>query len=615
MKEKNQNSAKKDQKSAGFRSALYIQIPKLDDKLKELTEGVENLKLNSNFITPTLTPRTSDPKTFEFLKDCISSDLLRRLEESSPIKCNTPVLQRRISDIFLVNCNKEEKEVQILSNENKKKNDESENTSKNQSPEVNFDENTLDLKKFTHSKKNFLPKFSTIENPNFSPSFFNKNENQEHPAIPLNMNLIKCDSPKFKSIKYADSNSSPIYNYYNDTSEYFSQFFSGDYNNFNKVEKKKNSIHNQTLVENIDNSEIMSDNSNYFQYYNFNSREENNSNFNHDLNNQNNFDFNFTNKVQNKIINNSLEKYNNTSYGIENDHNMKFQKFNKLPLKENSINNVYLQENQNKFQNNEKCLENFYKNMNGVEYNINELEKNMEAGHVENDQSPSDLIEKAPNEKFLKSNHNQNPLNRENQNKNFFYKITHNKNDEYPSQAFSFDNNIKNYETINQNGNFYNHENINDNQFCNPNFLNNINFSFGNKDNPFFNDHYNMNGNFNCEDSNLMNNSNKLNNMKINNMNFEFNENNDQFKNQFWQKNFGKNKAVNIEKMNGIPNLNKPIKKVNNNIVNPNNNYSSKFDPEEYIVEMFGKRGWICQACNNFNYESNNYIIHKIFFL
>lgn len=242
MKENLQNSAKKDQKSVGFRTALYIQIPKLDDKLKELTEGAENLKLNSNFITPTITPRTSDPKTFEFLKDCISSDLLRRLEESSPIKCSTPVLQRRISELFLVNCDQDENEAQILSDEKKEKNVESEKTSKNQSPEVNFDEKTLNLKKFTHSKKNFLPKFSTIENPNFSPSFFKKNEDLVHPAIPLNINLNKCDSPKFKSIKYADSTSSPIYNYYNDTSEYFSQFFSGDYNKFNKIEKTKNTF-------------------------------------------------------------------------------------------------------------------------------------------------------------------------------------------------------------------------------------------------------------------------------------------------------------------------------------------------------------------------------------
>ena len=29
-------------------------------------------------------------------------------------------------------------------------------------------------------------------------------------------------------------------------------------------------------------------------------------------------------------------------------------------------------------------------------------------------------------------------------------------------------------------------------------------------------------------------------------------------------------------------------------------------DEDEYIIEMFGRRGWICEECNNFNYESRN---------
>lgn len=26
----------------------------------------------------------------------------------------------------------------------------------------------------------------------------------------------------------------------------------------------------------------------------------------------------------------------------------------------------------------------------------------------------------------------------------------------------------------------------------------------------------------------------------------------------------------------------------------------------EYLVEMFGRKGWICKLCNNFNYETRN---------
>ncbi len=30
------------------------------------------------------------------------------------------------------------------------------------------------------------------------------------------------------------------------------------------------------------------------------------------------------------------------------------------------------------------------------------------------------------------------------------------------------------------------------------------------------------------------------------------------------------------------------------------------FNPEDYIFVKFGKRGWECQKCNNFNFESKN---------
>lgn len=294
---------------------------------------------------------------------------------------------------------------------------------------------------------------------------------------------------------------------------------------------------------------------------------------------------------------------------MEYDHNLKFQIFNKLPLKENFIKNENLQENQNKIRNIGKSLDNFNYNMNQEGYNIKESEKIMEIGFGEHKLSHPYLIEESPNEKFLNLNPNQNQMNQENQNNNFFNKIILHNDDEYPTQTISFNNNIKNFEMINQNGNFLNYNNINENECYNPHFSNNINFSFGNKNMQFFKGTNNINGSFNVEDPNILNND-EINNMQLNIQNLDFNNNNDQVKNQFWQKNFGKNKAVNIEKINNaIPNLNSQIKKANNCMFNQNNNHSSKFDPEDYIVEMFGKRGWICQACNNFNYESIPYLI------
>jgi len=37
------------------------------------------------------------------------------------------------------------------------------------------------------------------------------------------------------------------------------------------------------------------------------------------------------------------------------------------------------------------------------------------------------------------------------------------------------------------------------------------------------------------------------------------------------------------------------------------NNISEKnMEKVEYLVEMFGRKGWICKLCNNFNYETRN---------
>jgi len=50
----------------------------------------------------------------------------------------------------------------------------------------------------------------------------------------------------------------------------------------------------------------------------------------------------------------------------------------------------------------------------------------------------------------------------------------------------------------------------------------------------------------------------------------------------------------------------------NNNIINTKKKYAKTNDSNKYIkkvidnytIEMFGKRGWICEFCNNFNYET-----------
>ena len=67
----------------------------------------------------------------------------------------------------------------------------------------------------------------------------------------------------------------------------------------------------------------------------------------------------------------------------------------------------------------------------------------------------------------------------------------------------------------------------------------------------------------------------------------------------------------NISKSNISKNLNNINQNINmnaNNKITPkakkNKKKKKKKIDDEYTVEMFGRRGWICEGCNNFNYES-----------
>lgn len=39
---------------------------------------------------------------------------------------------------------------------------------------------------------------------------------------------------------------------------------------------------------------------------------------------------------------------------------------------------------------------------------------------------------------------------------------------------------------------------------------------------------------------------------------------------------------------------------------NPINNYNNNINQVPYQVEMFGRKGWLCHVCNNFNYDTRN---------
>ena len=111
----------------------------------------------------------------------------------------------------------------------------------------------------------------------------------------------------------------------------------------------------------------------------------------------------------------------------------------------------------------------------------------------------------------------------------------------------------------------------------------------------------------------LNNNDKESNNLLINN---SLNSLGDKFPLNFSNVNLEKNIFFNnndINKiLNGITNNNDKNLTENKNHDDmvpkkKNKKKKKKKVDEEYIFEMFGRRGWICEGCNNFNYESRKF--------
>ena len=88
----------------------------------------------------------------------------------------------------------------------------------------------------------------------------------------------------------------------------------------------------------------------------------------------------------------------------------------------------------------------------------------------------------------------------------------------------------------------------------------------------------------------------------------KMNQNNNFYQNKFIQnQNFPFQNFNNINN-NTFQNINKneqnEIKKKNNKIKLDKN--GKPYKEEDYIIEMFGRVGWICEQCNNFNYDTRN---------
>ena len=146
--------------------------------------------------------------------------------------------------------------------------------------------------------------------------------------------------------------------------------------------------------------------------------------------------------------------------------------------------------------------------------------------------------------------------------------------------------NIENININNYNNNQYNFFDSNNNNIY-PNLVSQNLINFNNEQNLFL-------PNFQLINNNTFN--------SINNFNQGQNINNWMINNQIIQIN--QNISNNI---NNNMNINNNINNNKNNVKHKKKKTKKKLKPyDDYTLEMFGRRGWICEECNNFNYESRN---------
>ena len=158
---------------------------------------------------------------------------------------------------------------------------------------------------------------------------------------------------------------------------------------------------------------------------------------------------------------------------------------------------------------------------------------------------------------------------------------------------------INNSMNINDSNNTFNYSNNlfenNNNNFSNIGFIDFINPQnyFNNQEKELQQMNYN---NQNITRGNNFNN----NQLYFTNINNNYNNNNN-YMNQINQFNYNQIQ----QQSNDIPFSDYQNKFNNNNELSQNEAKKTKKKMiDEYTIEMFGRRGWICELCNNFNYET-----------
>jgi hypothetical protein len=244
------NSSGKIKDTYGFRSALFIDVP--DYELKSINEGIENMKLN--YLNEQITPSTP-LMTGDRFKNCLPEDLFKRLEESSPVKSRMSG-PHKMSDFGIISCKEVDEDSQL--------NEEGE---KGESKEQ-----ILNLQNFSKTK-NFKLKTQLITKADeYEEDFF---KSESFPQYNNNIPFSPMGLDKFKALK---KDSSPLYNYYDGTTEYLSQSFLNEYGKsedgqFNYMRKNENNpdymSYNAMYTSNQKQQNFMENNMYFNQQRNF----------------------------------------------------------------------------------------------------------------------------------------------------------------------------------------------------------------------------------------------------------------------------------------------------------------------------------------------------------
>lgn len=211
----------------GFKTALYIDVP------NDINEGLENLRINSQELS-SVTPRVSDSSTKnDLIKNYISSDLMRRLEETSPMNHTYQSFDysRKISELGLFSKeNKIEEEVILEGEEDPKHKESSYDKEDDQTQKMEIREeekiklsstnnNQRDAEENKSKKEeasyNNVVNFPDQQDKNFEKSIFDNYLNFDDSSN------SPQENPKKKNNQRRDS--SPICSYYEGTTDFLSQ--------------------------------------------------------------------------------------------------------------------------------------------------------------------------------------------------------------------------------------------------------------------------------------------------------------------------------------------------------------------------------------------------------